>query len=161
MIYLGSDHGGFDLKQTIMKWLSEHGFEYTDLGNTVHDSEDDYPEYAFLVAKKVAEEEKAGKKYPTSWKERAKGILLCRSAGGVVIAGNKVLGARVVPCYDAKQAEHARAHNDANVIALSGDWLEEHEIEPILKAFLETEFSGEDRHTRRLNQIREFELIER
>lgn len=157
MIYIGCDHGGFELKEKIKKMLLAWGEKFEDVGNKVNDPNDDYPQYAIAVAEKTAQDEAMGKKFPYPWKNRLKGIIVCRSGGGVVIAGNKVRGARVVACYDAKQALHARLHNDANVIALSGDWLTDDQIEPILKAFLETEFSGDERHIRRLKQIEEYE----
>lgn len=157
MIYIGGDHGGFNLKERIKKILSGWEEMVVDVGNTENDPGDDYPLYAVAVAENTVRDELSGKKFPVSWKDRPKGILLCRSGGGVVIAANKVTGARAVACYDPKQAVHARLHNDANIIALSGDWLKDNQIEPILKAFLETEFSGDERHIRRIKQIEEYE----
>lgn len=156
MIYLGSDHGGFDLKEKIKKWLIAWEYAWEDLGNRLYDQEDDYPKYAFLVARKVAEEEKKGKVYPTPWKERAKGILCCRSAAGMVIAANKIPGARATTAFDLRSARHCRLHNDVNILALSGDWLEEYQAKEILKAWLETEFEGAERHVRRLREIEEY-----
>ncbi|OGG12527.1 hypothetical protein A3D77_01175 [Candidatus Gottesmanbacteria bacterium RIFCSPHIGHO2_02_FULL_39_11] len=157
MIYIGSDHGGFELKEKIKKILLSWGEKFEDVGNTVLDSSDDYPQYAISVAQETSRDERSGKKFPYPWKDRSKGIILCRSAGGVVVASNKVKGARAVACYDPKQALHARLHNDANVMALSGDWLKDSEIEAILTAYLKTEFSGDQRHIRRLKQIEEYE----
>lgn len=164
MIYLGSDHGGFDLKEKIKNWLTEWEYSFEDLGNKVYDKEDDYPLYAFAVAEKVAKEEKNlpagrqdGKVYPTPWKERPKGILCCRSAAGMVIAANKVKGARATTVFDLRSARHCRLHNDVNILALSGDWLEDYKVKEILKTWLTTEFSGEERHRRRLKQIEKFE----
>jgi ribose 5-phosphate isomerase B len=149
MIYLGSDHGGFSLKQEIIKILKHR---YEDLGNTVFDKDDDYPEYAFRVAEKVGKEDRQGK-----WDERPKGILLCRSAGGVIIAANKVRNVRAVAVFDERSAKHSREHNDANVIAISGDWTSVEEAKKIVKAWLSTEFSGDERHRRRLKQIEDYE----
>ena len=156
MVYLGCDHGGFDLKEKIKKWLTLWGYAWEDMGNTIYDKDDDYQRFAFLVAKKVVEEEKKGKAYPTPWKERPKGILVCRSAAGMVIAGNRVKGIRAFATSDPMKAKRAREHNDANMIALSGDWLEDLEVKRILKVWLETEFSGEERHIRRIKQIDEY-----
>ena len=156
MIYLGSDHGGFDLKEKIKKWLVAWGYAYEDLGNTVYEKEDNYPEFAFKVAEKVTEEEKKGKSYPTVWRERPKGVLCCRSAAGMIIAANKIVGARAAAAFDKRSATHCRQHNDVNILALSGDWLEEEQAKEILTIWLETEFSGEERHIRRLQQIEEF-----
>lgn len=157
MIYLGSDHGGFDLKEKIKKWLTAWGFVWEDLGNTLYEKEDDYPQFAIDVAQKVAEKEREGKIHPLPWKERPKGIICCRSAAGMVIAANKVHGARAASAFDERSARHCREHNDVNILALSGDWLEEYQAKKILQIWLSAEFSGEERHVRRLKQIEEFE----
>lgn len=159
MIYLGSDHGGFDLKEKIKKWLVAWGYAYEDLGNTIYDKEDNYPEFAFKVAERVVLEEQNGKSFPTIWKERPKGVLCCRSAAGMIISANKINGARAAGAFDKRSATHCRLHNDTNILALSGDWLEEYEAREILKTWLETEFSGEERHVRRLRQIEEYEKL--
>lgn len=158
MIYLGADHGGFDLKEKIKRWLSIWGYEFIDLGNTIYDKEDDYPQFAYVVAKKVADEE-IKQSHPVLWKDRPKGILTCRSAAGMVMAANKIIGVRAVTANDTRAAKKSRLHNDANILALSGDWLEDYQAKKILKAWLETEFSGEERHVRRIKQIGEMEKI--
>lgn len=145
MIYLGADHGGFQLKEKIKKWLVEWGYRYEDVGNSKLDPNDDYTEFAFKVAEKVAGE--VGNK----------GVLACRSAVGMVIAANKVRGVRAAAVFDEASAKHSRTHNDANVVALSGDWLPDEEAKKVLKVWLETEFSGEERHVRRIKRISEFE----
>lgn len=155
MIYLGCDHGGFDLKEKIKKWLTAAGFEWEDLGNTYYDQEDDYPTFAKLVGQKVALEESKINKNEVPWKDRPKGILACRSAAGMVIAGNRIKGARCGAAFNIKSAKHMREHNDVNILALSGDWLEDYQAKKILMAWLETEFSKEERHMRRLNMIDE------
>ncbi len=155
MIYLGCDHGGFDLKEKIKKWLQKWGLLYEDMGNTIYDKDDDYPKYAFAVARRVAEEELSGQKHPMLWKDRPKGILCCRSAGGMVIAANRIKGARAYATSDPKKAIRSREHNDANIIALSGDWLEDYQAKKLVKAWLATEFSGEERHIRRLKMLDE------
>ncbi len=152
MIYLGADHGGFDLKEKIKNFLDKSGYRYKDLGNTVLDSEDDYPEFAFAVAEKVGKDDG-----DLPWKKRDKGILFCRSSGGMIIAANKVKNVRAVSVFDEKSATHSREHNDANVIALSGDWTDLSNAEKIISAWLKTEFSDEDRHRRRLGKIKAFE----
>lgn len=167
MIYLGSDHGGFDLKEKIKKWLTLWEYAWEDIGNTYYDNEDDYPQFAFAVAEKVALEEKnlpAGRQaaniYSLAWNDRPKGILCCRSAAGMVIAANKVPGARAATPPDVRSAKHNRSHNDVNILALSGDWVEDYQAKKIVKAWLETEFSGEERHIRRLRQIEAYEKKE-
>ena len=145
MIYLGSDHGGFELKEHIKQFLKNLEYEFKDLGNLKYDKGDDYPEYAFKVAEKASETPKN------------RGVLFCRSAAGMVIAANKVKGARAVTVFYDKSAVHSRQHNDANIIALSGDWMDNKKAEKILKAWLETEFSKEKRHVKRLKRISEYE----
>lgn len=157
MIYLGSDHGGFDLKEKIKKWLTKWEYTWEDLGNDVYEKEDDYPEFAQKAARKVVEEEKSGNQYPKPWKDRPKGIITCRSAAGMVIAANKINGARCATAFDSRSAQHCRLHNDVNILALSGDWLDEFQAKKILKIWLETEFSGEERHVRRLKLIEVYE----
>lgn len=144
MIYLGADHGGFELKNKIKKYLDSIEVEYSDLGNLENDSQDDYPVYAFKVAEAVA-------------KDNSKGILLCRSAGGVIIAANKVKGVKAVAVTDVKSAKHAVLHNDANVIGISGDWMDVDEVLKVVKVFIDTKFSNEDRHVRRLKIIEDYE----
>lgn len=143
-IYLGADHGGFELKEQVKTWLEEWGHTWKDLGNMVYDEADDYPQFALAVGEQVAA-------------TQAKGVLACRSAGGMVIAANKVKGARAVNVLDVKSARHAREHNNANIAVLSGDWLSAEEAKEVLKTFLTTEFTGDERHVRRLKQIETYE----
>ncbi|OGG17566.1 hypothetical protein A3D05_06120 [Candidatus Gottesmanbacteria bacterium RIFCSPHIGHO2_02_FULL_40_24] len=158
MIFLGADHGGYHLKEKLKKWLKEWELVYEDLGNTDFDKDDDYPRYAFAVAESVANEEKKGKEYPYPWNKRPKGILICRSAIGMVIAANKIKGAKAGAAYNERMAKLSREHNDANILALSEDLVDEILIIRILKTWLDTEFSGEDRHKRRIRQIGEYEV---
>ncbi|KKS95560.1 MAG: sugar-phosphate isomerase, RpiB/LacA/LacB family, ribose 5-phosphate isomerase B [Candidatus Gottesmanbacteria bacterium GW2011_GWA2_43_14] len=146
MIYLGADHGGFQLKEKVKEWLSEWGLEFKDMGNRLYEEGDNYPDFAFAVASKVSEDE-----------EKNRGILICRSAVGMVIAANKVKGVRAAAVYDGKMAEKSRQHNNSNVIGLSGDNLTETDAKKILKTWLDTPFSDEDRHRLRVGQIEEFE----
>ena len=139
-IYIGSDHNGFLLKQEIKKYLKEKGIDFEDLGNAVMDKNDDYPEYAFAVAKKVAE-------------GGGTGVLLCGSGHGMAIAANKVAGVRAVCVGSVDDAKSARSDDDANVICLSGWSLGPAKARKILGAWLSTEFTGAERHKRRLAQI--------
>jgi len=151
MIYLGADHGGFELREKIKKWLPEWNYKYQDMGNEKLEEGDDYPAFAFRVAEQVADDERDGKE--------AFGILICRSAVGMVIAANKIHGARAAAVYNKKMAVKSREHNNSNIIALSGDNLTEDEAKKILKIWLTTPFSAEDRHRRRVEQIKEFERL--
>lgn len=146
MIYLGADHGGFALKEQLKIWLDSWQMAYTDLGAATLDPVDDYPDFAFAVAQAVA-------KSPAEHR----GVVACRSAAGVVIAANKVRQVRAVAPLTVEAAQHAREHNDANVIGLSGDWLDEATARAIVQTWLQTPFSGDERHQRRLDKIAQFE----
>lgn len=143
-IILGADHGGYKLKEEIKKFLSKNGYDFEDVGNKVYDVDDDYVDYAEKVARRVS-------------KENAFGILLCRSAAGMVMAANKIKGVRAVTAFDVKGAVHSRQHNDANVLALSGDWMTLKKATSILKAWLSTAFSNEERHKRRVEKMKRLE----
>ena len=143
MIAIGSDHGGFELKQAIMKYLEEKGLAYKDFGTYTTDS-CDYPVYGEAVAKAVA----AG--------ECDKGIVICGTGIGISIAANKVKGVRAALCGDCYSAEFTRRHNDANVLALGARVLGEGLALKIVETFLSTEFEG-GRHARRVALLHEIE----
>ncbi len=167
MIYLGADHGGFELKETIKQWLMQWKFEFEDCGAFKLDPEDDYPQFAFAVAEKVAEDFRSSHHQMSAkhtseevlafWKDQPKGILICRSAGGVIIAANKVKGIRAVAVQNVQMAKHAREHNNANIIGISGDWTSSEQVKEIVRVFIETEFSSKGRHKRRIEKIKAFE----
>ena len=154
MIYIGSDHGGFELKEQMKEWLGQWQCQFEDCGAFKLDPEDDYPQFAFAVAQKVSKKDSLLE--DCLWEKASKGILICRSAGGVIIAANKVKGVRAVAVYDEKMASHARLHNNANIIGISGDWTNPEEAKKIVKTFLDTQFSNEERHARRLEQIKQY-----
>lgn len=141
-VYLGADHGGFELKKKLIFWLIEQKYEVIDLGNTKLDPLDDFPDFAFAVADKIAAE------------PDARGIVLCRSAGGVTIAANKVHGIRCVTAVNPIDVAHNRGHDDANILAIAGDYTNENEAKELVKTFLTTPFHGEERFVRRLNKIK-------
>jgi ribose 5-phosphate isomerase B len=143
-IFIGADHGGFELKQTLLLWLRERNLEVVDCGAKELDEDDDYPDYAFAVAQKVVLD------------QYNRGILLCRSGAGMAIAANKVTGIQAVDAYDTKSARHAVEHNNVNVISLAADWLGEDEVKRIIEVFLAARFTHESRHERRLNKINKF-----
>ncbi len=143
-IYLGADHAGFALKEKIKKWLVKQKIPFQDLGDAKLRPSDDYPDYAAKVAKKVA-------------KNGAFGILLCGSAQGVCIAANKIKGIRAVAPYDPKEAVLSRKHEDANIICLSGWFFTLMKAKKMIGLFLNTPFSGEFRHMRRINKIKKLE----
>lgn len=140
MIAIGSDHGGFELKQAIMTHLDARGLEYKDFG-TYSTASCDYPEYGRAVAKAVA----SG--------EYERGILICGTGIGISIAANKVPGIRAALCTDCFMAEATRQHNDANILALGGRVVGEGLALKIVDTFLDTPFSNDERHIRRIAKI--------
>ncbi len=146
-IHLGADHGGFEIKAVLKSWLEEQGYPVMDHGAHRLDPEDDYPQFAIEVAEAMAEHSPA----------TARGILLCRSGGGVTIAANKVVGVRAVAVTTVEEAKHAVEHNNAQVISLAADGANTEMCKQMVMAFLEAKFTGEERHQRRINQISEYE----
>ena len=142
MIALGSDHGGYDLKVAIMKHLDERGIEYKDFG-CYDKSSCDYPAFAHAAAKAVA----SG--------ECEKGIVICTTGIGISISANKVKGVRCALCSDSLTAEMTRLHNDANMLAMGAGIVGVNLAIKITDTFLDTPFSNEERHIRRINQIEE------
>ena len=145
MVYLGSDHGGFDLKETIKNFLKENNFPFEDLGATSLNPEDDYPDFIIPVTQKVASS------------TDSLGIILGRSGNGEAITANKVKGIRAAVCLNEEMARKAREHNDANVLSLGADYINMDEAKKIVKVFLTTNFSNEERHVRRIEKIKNLE----
>lgn len=139
-IAIGSDHGGYALKQTVMAYLKEKGYEYEDLGCYSLDSVD-YPQYGRAVAESVA----SGK--------ADKGIVICTTGIGISIVANKVKGIRCALCTDSTCARLTREHNDANVLALGGGIVGPNLAVDIVETFLTTQFCGLEKHARRISQI--------
>src|SRR3989338_9611172 len=146
MIYLGADHGGFKKKEEIKLLLKEMGVAFEDLGNTAYDPNDDYPVFAQKVAEAVSENPK-----------KHKGILLCRSGVGVDIVANKFPDVRSALVASRELAQLSRMHDDSNVLALASDYLTESETRQIVKVWLNSPFTGEDRLVRRLEKNEENE----
>lgn len=146
MIYIGADHRGYKLKEVLKAYLKELNFEFEDLGALELIPDDDYPDYALAVAKKVAENP-----------EENRGILICGSGVGVDIVANKIKGIRSALGFDIKQAQMSRNDDNANVLSLSSDFISESLAKEIVKIWLETPFSGLERHARRIEKIKEIE----
>ena len=142
MIALGSDQAGYELKQEIIKYLEEKGLEYKDYGSYSTEA-CDYPVYGKKVAHAVADG------------ECEKGILICGTGIGISIAANKVKGIRAALCSDCFSAEATRLHNDANIVAMGARVIGPGLAVKIVDTFLNTPFSGVDRHIRRINLIEE------
>ena len=144
-VYLGSDHAGFELKAAIVAWLGEAGHEAVDCGPAAYDPEDDYPVYVRRAAEGVAE-------HPGSL-----GIVIGGSGNGEQIAANKVRGIRAALAWTTETAQLARQHNDANVLSLGARQYSLADAVSFAQTFIETPFSGEPRHARRLAQVSAYE----
>lgn len=142
MIAIGSDHGGYELKTEIMAHLKEKGIEFKDFGSYSKES-CDYPVYAKKVAESILS------------KECSLGILVCGTGIGISITANKIKGIRAALCHDCFSAEATRLHNDANILALGGRVVGPGLALKIVDTFLETPFSEDERHIRRISQIEE------
>jgi len=146
MIYLGADHRGYRLKEALKIYLKELGYDFDDLGALEIKFDDDYPDYAILVAQKVSQNPKENI-----------GILICGSGVGVDIVSNKFKGVRSALLFDAQQARMSRNDDNTNILSLSADFIDENLAKEILKIWLETPFSRLERHVRRLTKIKEIE----
>lgn len=142
MIGLGNDQAGYGLKLEVMKYLDEKGIPYKDYGSFSADPVD-YPVYGKKVAHAIIDG------------ECDKGILICGTGIGISIAANKVRGIRAAVCNDCFSAEATRLHNDANILALGARVVGTGLAIKIVDTFLNTEFSGVDRHQRRIDMIEE------
>lgn len=143
MIAIGSDHGGFKLKEEIKKYLDEKKIEFKDFG-TVSEQSVDYPEIAKEVSKSVQK------------KEAEFGILICRTGLGMSMVANKFKGIRCAVCHNENTAKYSRLDNNANILALSGQELTVNDAICIIRMWLATEFEG-GRHQNRINMIEEIE----
>lgn len=140
MIALGCDHGGYELKLVIEKYLEERGIEYKDMG-CGGKSSCDYPVYGKAAAHAVADG------------ECDRGIVICTTGIGISIAANKVKGIRCALCADTLSARMTREHNDANMLALGAGIVGPNLALSIVDTFLNTEFSGEEKHARRIGAL--------
>lgn len=151
VVNIGSDHAGFEHKEAIKEWLQSEGYEVVDHGAYEYEAEDDYPDFIAPVANAVASE-------PTEW-----GIVIGGSGQGEAIVANRFPGVRAMvfngqyqPADGREVPEEvvtARQHNDANIISLGARFLSVREAIEAVQLFLETEFSGEERHARRIEKI--------
>jgi ribose 5-phosphate isomerase B len=145
MIALASDHGGFSLKNEIKVLLDDMGLAYKDFGTDSADS-CDYATFGVRAARAVAQG------------ECERGILFCGTGAGMNYTANKICGIRCIVCSDCFTAAMSRAHNDANMLALGGRVVGVDLAKMIVKVWLETEFSGDERHKRRIAQVMELDI---
>ncbi len=144
-VHLGSDHAGLELKDRLVAWLREHGHEPVDHGPEVFDADDDYPVYCLRAAEAVASE-------PTSL-----AVVIGGSGNGEQVAANKVAGARAILAWSVETAELGRLHNDANVISIGARMHSAEDAIRFLEVFLSTDFTGDERHQRRIAMLADYE----
>lgn len=141
-VFISSDHRGFQAKNALVAALNSD-YSVSDLGPFSEDPDDDYNDAAIAVAKAV-------KSY-----DGARGIIICGSSHGVAIQANRFKGIRAINGFTPELAKIGREHNDANVLCLSADFADENQLIETVKTFLNTAFSGEERHIRRNNRLDE------
>jgi ribose 5-phosphate isomerase B len=139
-IFIASDHGGFELKEKIKKHIKGSKLDFVDLGIDSAESTD-YPIYAKILCNEIL-------KNPDS-----KGILICGTGIGMSMAANRFKGIRAALCHDDYTAKMSREHNDSNVLCLGGRVLDDENAIKLVNVWLNTDFSGEERHKKRINQI--------
>lgn len=139
-VYVGSDHAGYRLKRVIAALIEELGHSCLDVG-CPDEASCDYPDYAEAVARAVAR------------KEADRGILICGTGIGMAITANKVPGAYAALCHDSYSARVSRLHNNANILTLGGRVIGEELAKEVVRVWLATEFSGEERHRRRTSKV--------
>lgn len=147
MIYIASDHAGFKLKKEITSFLKKSNIKFIDIGPHIYDESDDYPDFIIPAAQKVAKS------------QENKGIILGGSGQGEAIAANKVKGIRAAVFYGGskKIVSLSKTHNNANILSLGARFINSKDCIKIIKLWLETDFSKDKRHERRINKINNFE----
>lgn len=141
MIYIASDHGGYNLKNEIIKYLQQQNLECEDLGPYELDPIDDYVEYTLKLVER------------TRYDENSKGILLCRNGVGVSMLANKFKGVSAALCFDPKHAQSSRNDDNSNVLALPSDYLNPQKALELVRVWLDTPFSNAERHVKRTNEV--------
>ncbi|MET8554886.1 ribose-5-phosphate isomerase [Streptomyces sp. NPDC004959] len=144
-VYLGSDHAGYELKNHLVEWLTEHGHEPVDCGPHLYDAQDDYPPFCLRAAERAAAD------------PEALGVVIGGSGNGEQIAANKVEGVRCALAWSVETAKLAREHNDANVVSVGARMHSTDEATSFVEVFLSTPYSGEPRHTRRIEMLTAYE----
>ena len=145
MLYIASDHGGFETKEYLKQMLSGDGVEFRDQGPEDFVAGDDYPPFAQKVAKIVSEDSKNNS-----------GILICRSGHGECIAANRFKNVHATLCWNEDLARVAKNDDDSNILCLPADYISHEEAYKIVKVWMQTPFSADPRHVRRLEEIEEF-----
>lgn len=146
IVYIGADHRGFKLKEAIKSFLKNRGYQVWDVGNSKYDEQDDYPDIALALARKVSNDY-----------ENSKGILICGNGVGMSIVANKFRRIRAGLVMNSDQAFDSRNDDDTNVLVLSADYLTTDAVRKTLITWLETPFAREDRFRRRIEKIQRIE----
>ncbi len=144
MLYLASDHGGFSVKEKVKELLNREGVAFKDFGPQANHPDDDYPDFVLPMAEMVAHTD-------------SKGIISCRNGQGAAIAANKVPKIRAAVCWDEECARTSRTDDNANVLSLPADFLTDDQVESIVLAWLNTPYSYDSRHNRRLDKVHQYE----
>jgi ribose 5-phosphate isomerase B len=144
-IYVGADHAGWKMKETVEEQLKDEGYKVVDMGNQNLVNDDDYPDFGYAVAKRVVAD-------PGSH-----GIVLCGNAQGICIVSNKVKGVRAATGFNAEAAKTTREDDDSNILCLPARFLKPKDAKSIVSTWLATPFSGAERHVRRLKKVEEIE----
>ncbi|WP_020391463.1 ribose-5-phosphate isomerase [Kribbella catacumbae] len=144
-VHIGSDHAGFELKNHIVQHLTTAGHDVVDHGPAVYDAVDDYPPFCLRAAEGVVGD------------EGSLGVVIGGSGNGEQIAANKVKGVRAALAWSTETAELGRLHNNANVVSVGARMHSEAEATSFVEVFLSTAYSGEDRHTRRIDMLSAYE----
>ncbi|MBI5369970.1 RpiB/LacA/LacB family sugar-phosphate isomerase [Candidatus Uhrbacteria bacterium] len=144
-IYIGADHAGWELKESLEASLKREGHKVVDMGNQNLVEDDDYPDFGYAVAKRVVTD------------EGSHGIVICGNAQGICIVANKVKGARAATGFNKDVAKTSREDDNANILCLPGRHMDNKTAQQVVQTWLATEFSGADRHMRRLKKVEQIE----
>ena len=147
IIYIGADHRGFGHKEVIKKYLANIGYTVIDFSGENYDATDDYPDFASKVAEKISGDP-----------NNSRGILICGSGVGVDIVANKFSRVRSSLVFNTEQAMDVRNDDDANVLSLAANYTSLEDSKKIISLWLNTKFSGEEKHKRRIKKIEELEM---
>ena len=147
MLYISCDHGGFDLKNTLMSFLLDHKVDAQDMGPASYMDGDDYPDYVVPAILKILDN-------PNN-----RGIIICRNGVGIDILANKFKGIRCALSFEPRHAASSRLDDDTNVLAIPADYVSDAKAKEIVDAWLHTDFSNEERHKRRLKKVAQIEKL--
>lgn len=142
MLYIAADHRGFELKEDLKPFLKEKGVAFEDLGNSVYDPEDNYPDFGRLVAEKISQDP-----------DNNQGILICGSGIGMAIIANRYKGVRAGSALSPWMAEHGRQSDNINILGLASDLTDLATAKKIVETFLKTEFTKEEKYHKRVEGI--------